>query len=71
MNDRHIIGAHKEASGLALRELERFAATRIRKGGIEDKDRVTGNLVGAAFMHTSSRALDPELHTHFILFNAT
>jgi conjugative relaxase-like TrwC/TraI family protein len=71
MNDRRIIEAHKEASTFALRELERFAATRIRKGGIEDKDRVTGNLVGAAFMHTSSRALDPQLHTHFVLFNAT
>jgi len=71
MNDQRIIEAHKEASTLALRELERFAATRIRKGGIEDKDRLTGNLVGAAFMHTSSRALDPQLHTHFVLFNAT
>ncbi len=71
MNDRRIIEAHKEASTIALRELEQFAATRIRKGGIEDRDRVTGNLVGAAFLHTSSRALDPQLHTHFVLFNAT
>src|SRR5208282_1222014 len=71
MNDRRILQAHQEASTVALRELEQFAATRIRKGGIEDRDRVTGNLVGAAFLHTSSRALDPQLHTHFVLFNAT
>jgi conjugative relaxase-like TrwC/TraI family protein len=71
MNDRRIIQAHQEASTIALRELEQFAATRIRKGGIEDRDRVTGNLVGAAFLHTSSRALDPQLHTHFVLSNAT
>ena len=71
MNDRRIIEAHKEASGIALRELEQFAATRIRKGGIQEQDRVTGNLVGAAFVHTTSRALDPQLHTHFVLFNAT
>ncbi len=71
MNDQRIIQAHQEASILALRELEQFAATRIRKGGIEDKDRITGSLVGAAFMHTSSRALDPQLHTHFVVFNAT
>ncbi|PYJ59745.1 MAG: hypothetical protein DME24_11940 [Verrucomicrobia bacterium] len=71
MGDRRIIEAHKEASGIALRELEQFAAARIRKGGIEDRDRVTGNLVGAAFVHTTSRALDPQLHTHFVLFNAT
>jgi conjugative relaxase-like TrwC/TraI family protein len=71
MNDRRIIQGHQEASTIALRELEQFAATRIRKGGIEERDRVTGNLVGAAFLHTSSRALDPQLHTHFVLFNAT
>ncbi|HYT61107.1 MAG TPA: MobF family relaxase, partial [Haliangiales bacterium] len=71
MNDRRIIEAHKEASLFALRELEQFAAARIRKGGIEDRDRITGNLVGAAFVHTTSRALDPQLHTHFVLFNAT
>jgi conjugative relaxase-like TrwC/TraI family protein len=71
MNDRRILQAHQEASTFALRELEQFAATRIRKGGIQEQDRVTGNLVGAAFVHTSSRALDPQLHTHFVLFNGT
>jgi len=71
MNDGRIVQAHEEASAIALRELEQFAATRIRKGGVEDRDRVTGNLVGAAFQHTSSRSLDPQLHTHFVLFNAT
>ena len=71
MGDHRIIEAHQEASQIALRELEQFAATRIRKGGIEDRDRLTANLVGAAFLHTSSRALDPQLHTHFVLFNCT
>jgi conjugative relaxase-like TrwC/TraI family protein len=71
MNDHRIIEAHQEASTMALRELEEFAATRIRKAGIEDQDRTTGNLVGAAFLHTTSRALDPQLHTHFVLFNCT
>ncbi len=71
MSDHRITEAHREASTMALRELEQFAATRIRKAGIEDRDRTTGNLVGAAFLHTSSRALDPQLHTHFVLFNCT
>ncbi len=71
MNDRRILQAHQEASTIALRELEQFAATRIRKGGIQEQDRATGNLVGAAFVHTASRALDPQLHTHFVLFNCT
>ena len=56
---------------LAIRELEQFAAARVRKGGIQEQDRTTGNLVGAAFLHTTSRALDPQLHTHFVLFNCT
>ncbi len=71
MNDRRIVQAHREASTLALRELEQFAGTRIRKGGMDEGDRTTGNLIGAAFLHTASRALDPQLHTHFVLFNAT
>jgi conjugative relaxase-like TrwC/TraI family protein len=71
MNDRRIIEAHQEASMMAIRELEQFAASRVRKGGIQEQDRVTGNLVGAAFLHTTSRSLDPQLHTHFVLFNAT
>jgi len=71
MNDRRIVEAHQDASGIAIRELELFAAARIRKDEIEDRDRTTGNVVGAAFVHTTSRALDPQLHTHFVLFNAT
>jgi conjugative relaxase-like TrwC/TraI family protein len=71
LDDRRIVEAHEVASKIALRELETFAAARIRKNGVDDKDRVTGNLVGAAFTHTTSRALDPQLHTHFVLFNTT
>jgi conjugative relaxase-like TrwC/TraI family protein len=70
MDDKRIVDAHREAAGVALKELEAFAATRVRMRGAME-DRVTGNLVGAAFQHTSSRALDPQLHTHFTLFNAT
>ncbi|MGH7976509.1 MAG: MobF family relaxase [Limisphaerales bacterium] len=70
MNDTRIIEAHEAAAKIALKELERFAGARIRRDGA-DSDRTTGNLVGAAFTHNSSRALDPQLHTHFVLFNCT
>jgi conjugative relaxase-like TrwC/TraI family protein len=70
MDDKRIVQAHREAAAIAIKELEAFAGTRVRKRGAMD-DRLTGNLVGAAFEHTSSRALDPQLHTHFTLFNAT
>jgi conjugative relaxase-like TrwC/TraI family protein len=68
--DERLVTAHEEATRLAFRELETFAATRVRKQG-NQKDRITGNLAAAAFTHTSSRALDPQLHTHFTVFNAT
>lgn len=71
MNDQRIVQAHKEASSFALQEIETFAAARIRKNGIRELDRTTGNIIGAAFVHTTSRALDPQLHTHFVLFNST
>ncbi len=70
LDDRRLVEAHEEAARLAFRELETFAATRVRKQGSQ-KDRTTGNLVAAGFTHTSSRALDPQLHTHFTVFNAT
>jgi conjugative relaxase-like TrwC/TraI family protein len=34
-------------------------------------DRLTSNVVAALFTHDTSRALDPHLHTHCIVFNAT
>jgi conjugative relaxase-like TrwC/TraI family protein len=70
LDDDRLVTAHEEAARIAFRELETFAATRVRKQG-NQKDRTTGNLIAAAFTHTSSRALDPQLHTHFTVFNAT
>ncbi len=70
LDDDRLVSAHEEATRIAFRELETFAATRVRKLG-NQCDRSTGNLVAAAFTHTSSRALDPLLHTHLTVFNAT
>ncbi len=70
LDDQRLIEAHEAAAMLAFRELETFAATRVRKQGSRT-DRTTGNLVAASFVHDSSRALDPQLHTHFTVFNAT
>jgi conjugative relaxase-like TrwC/TraI family protein len=70
LDDDRLVTAHEEAARIAFRELETFAATRVRKQG-NQRDRTTGNLIAAAFTHTSSRALDPQLHTHLTVFNAT
>ncbi len=55
---------------MALAEFETFAATRVRRQKA-DGYRLTKNVVAALFTHDTSRALDPHLHTHCIIFNAT
>ena len=71
LDDQRLMESHEEAAKLAFRELETFAATRIRRNGVDNRERATGNLVAATFVHDSSRELDPQLHTHFTVFNAT
>ena len=69
--DPRVIGLHLEAVRTALRELETFAETRVRKGGNKDGVRPTRSLIAACFRHDTSRELDPHLHTHAVIFNAT
>jgi conjugative relaxase-like TrwC/TraI family protein len=68
--DDRILRAHDRATRIALAELEKFAATRVHSGG-DISDRATSNIVAAIFRHDTSRALDPHVHSHCILFNAT
>src|SRR5690606_15150909 len=68
--DERIVRAHDEAVRLAVRELETFSRTRVRRNGARG-GRETGNLAVAVFRHETSRALDPHLHSHCIVFNAT
>ncbi len=69
--DRRLIGAHTEAVKTALGFVERhMAATRIREDGIVIRE-ATGNLAIASFQHGTSRAQDPQLHTHNVILNAT
>jgi conjugative relaxase-like TrwC/TraI family protein len=68
--DDRLRGAHERASRVGLKELEKFAA-RQTNTAITRGSQLTGNVCGAAFTHDASRALDPQLHTHFVLANAT
>ncbi|HUZ07494.1 MAG TPA: MobF family relaxase, partial [Candidatus Paceibacterota bacterium] len=68
--DNRILEAHAQAVRSAMKEFEAFATTRVRVGKA-NCDRSTGNFVAATFTHDTSRALDPHLHTHCIVFNAT
>jgi conjugative relaxase-like TrwC/TraI family protein len=69
-DDERIFKAHDRAARVALKHFEDFAATRVRIGGARS-ERLTGNFAAALFTHDTSRALDPHLHTHCIVFNAT
>ena len=68
--DARIIALHDRAVRVMVDELEKFAETRVRKDG-ENGERVTGGVAAALFRHDTSRELDPHLHTHCVVFNAT
>ncbi len=69
--DRRLIGAHGKAVKAALTHIEsHMAATRVREnGGISRV--ATDKLVIASFQHGTSRAQDPQLHTHNVILNMT
>jgi conjugative relaxase-like TrwC/TraI family protein len=69
--DKRIIELQKEANAAGMAYIERHAAVRERTAakGIETK--VTGNLVYGSFTEKTSRELDPQLHTHNPIANAT
>jgi len=68
--DERLLMAHDEAARIAFTELEQFAATQANTP-LERQTRLTGNVVAATFRHTASRALDPQVHTHHVIANAT
>ncbi len=71
--DERLATAHDLAAAEAFAELETFAACRVRDGAAasSQQTRQTGNVCAAAFRHDASRALDPQLHTHYVVANAT
>jgi conjugative relaxase-like TrwC/TraI family protein len=70
--DARVIDAHEKAVATALRHLEAhasFARLKGKDGSIRAVS--TRNLVVASFLHDASRDLDPQLHTHAVVLNAT
>ncbi|HVX13339.1 MAG TPA: MobF family relaxase [Pirellulales bacterium] len=72
--DGQILDAFRCAVDETMREMEAEMKTRVRRKG-QDKDRTTGNMVWAEFIHTTSRPVDgvpdPQLHAHCFVFNTT
>lgn len=70
--DARLIAAHDAAVKAALDHLQQHAAVTRQRG----KDgayqyRNTGNLLAGVVRHSTSRASDPQLHSHAIIANAT
>jgi conjugative relaxase-like TrwC/TraI family protein len=65
--DRGLLEAHDVAVAAALEHLERFGATtRVRVDG-RRLHPDTGGLTMATFRQTTSRADDPQIHTHTVV----
>lgn len=70
MNDQALIKAHDLATQETLKELEKSAQTRVRVHGANEL-RKTSNILVASVVHATSRANDPQLHSHNLVFNVT
>lgn len=68
--DAEIIRAHDRAVAKALAEAESRAQARHKQNGKTQLE-TTGTLTIATFRHETSRARDPQLHTHAVILNMT
>lgn len=68
--DHRVIEAHDKAVTVAVQEAERLAmARKTEKGKVSIEH--THKLVVGKFRHETSRAMDPDLHTHAFVMNMT
>ena len=69
--DERVVKAHHQAVAKALSVLEeRYAQTRISTDTGRQRSK-TGNLITAVFTHGTSREVEPQLHSHCVVLNAT
>ena len=73
-DNQDIVQAFRESVSETMAEIEKLAATRVRRGG-KQEDRITGNFLWAEFVHFTSRPVDGKpdchLHVHAYVSNAT
>lgn len=71
--DQRLLSAHDKAVHAALRYIEQEYIVTRNRNRFENRVEYekTGSMVAATFKHTTSRALDPQLHTHCVLMNIT
>ncbi len=69
--DSRVVEAHNLAVSEALRYLEATTAQARTKQEGKSAIETTANWIIARFTHDTSRELDPQLHTHAVVINAT
>ncbi|MCF6768404.1 conjugative relaxase, partial [Thiotrichales bacterium 19S11-10] len=70
-DDKRLIGVHNKAVEKVLDKIESLYAEARKTIKGETSYEKTNNLTIALFRHTSSRDLDPQLHTHGVTLNMT
>ncbi|EFO8416809.1 conjugative relaxase [Salmonella enterica] len=68
--DRRFIEAHNRAVAVVMKEVEQLVSARITQEG-KTETVLTGSMVAALYNHDTSRDLDPQVHTHALVFNVT
>lgn len=68
--DIRLLEAWNRSVESGMKEVEKLISARITEIGKTDTV-LTGNMVAALYNHDTSRALDPQIHTHALVFNAT
>ncbi len=69
-DDRRLIDVHRRAVEVARERLEASVATRVTERGAMRLE-LTRSAVIAQFKHVTSRAGDPDLHSHVVVLNVT
>jgi conjugative relaxase-like TrwC/TraI family protein len=70
--DERLLAAHEAATAAAMAYAEKhFALTRQRDETGAVRQVATGNLLWAKTTHSTSRAGDPQIHSHVVVANAT
>ena len=69
LGDTRVVEAHDKAVRAAMSVVEdRFVSTRWYENGQEQRGRAAGIIAGI-YRHDTSRALDPQLHSHAVITN--
>lgn len=69
-DDRRLLDVHRRAVEVARERIEATVATRVTERGAMRLE-FTRSAVVAQFEHMSSRAGDPDLHSHVVVLNVT